>query len=399
MDLLINLEHRFERTPDGAVWTESAFARPFYSQYMAVFDRVRVVARVREVDSVTPRALRADGEGVEFRPVPYYIGPAQFVARSAQVARAVQSAIGPADAVILRVGSLVGSMMERRLRRAGRPYALEVVGDPFDVFSPGSIHHPLRPFFRMQGYLLLKRLCARAPAVSYVTRAALQRRYPPGPGAISSAYSDVELPPAAYVEKPRAEREPGRPLEIITVGTLDQLYKAPDVLIEAARGCLSAGLDLRLTLIGDGRYRSQLERQAADMGGKIRFPGRLPSGASVRAELDRADLFVLPSRQEGLPRAMVEAMARACPCIGSNVGGIPELLPESDMVAANDPAALVRKILEVVKEPGRMVRMSARNLETSREYRDEILSGVRGRFYRGLRDRTEAWLRAGRVSS
>ena len=399
MNIVITLEHRFDRTPDGSVWTQGAFTRSFYSQYMGVFDRVRVVARVREVDLVPADAQRADGDGVAFHPVPYYVGPAQFVARSVQVARSVRGAIGARDAVILRVGSPVGSLIERRLRRAGRPYALEVVADPYDVFSPGSVNHPLRPFFRMQAYLQLKKLCARAPAVAYVTRTALQRRYPAGSGAVSSAYSDVELPPEAYVDGSRSGRQAGRPLEIITVGTLDQLYKAPEVLIEAVRGCLEAGLDLRLTLIGDGQYRPRLEEQARDMGDKVRFRGRVPAGTAVRAELDRADLFVLPSRQEGLPRAMVEAMARACPCIGSNVGGIPELLPDSDVVAPNDAAALTRKILEVARTPGRMPGMSARNLETAREYREELLREVRNKFYRGLRDRTEAWLRSAGVSN
>jgi glycosyltransferase involved in cell wall biosynthesis len=399
LDIVINLEHRFDRTPDGSIWTQGPFARSFYSQYMRVFDRVRVIARVREVDSVPANAQRADGGGVSFHALPYYVGPAQFVGRSVQVARTVRSAVGASDAVILRVSSPVGSLIERRLRRAGRPYALEVVGDPFDVFSPGSVHHPLRAIFRVHGYLQLKRLCARAPAVAYVTRTALQRRYPAGSGAVSSAYSDVELPPEAYAGGPRGGAETGRRLEIITVGTLDQLYKAQDVLIEAVRGCLKAGLDLRLTLIGDGQYRARLEEQAGDMGDKVRFLGRIPAGAAVRCELDRAGLFILPSRQEGLPRAMVEAMARACPCIGSNVGGIPELLPDSDMVPPNDVAALTRKILEVARTPGRMSNMSARNLETAREYREELLREVRNTFYGGLRDRTEAWLRSAGVSN
>ena len=123
------------------------------------------------------------------------------------------------------------------------------------------------------------------------------------------------------------------------------------------------------------------------------FQGLLPTSEAVREQLDRADLFVLPSHQEGLPKAMVEAMARALPCIGSTVGGIPELLPPEDLVPPGDVAALASKIREVATNPDRMARMSARNLEKATEYRDEVLSEQRNEFYRYVRDMTEAWLK------
>ena len=65
-------------------------------------------------------------------------------------------------------------------------------------------------------------------------------------------------------------------------------------------------------------------------------------GHGVTEQLDAADVFVLPSRQEGLPRAMIEAMARSLPCVGSDVGGISELIPDW-VVPPNDPQALALK--------------------------------------------------------
>jgi glycosyltransferase involved in cell wall biosynthesis len=112
----------------------------------------------------------------------------------------------------------------------------------------------------------------------------------------------------------------------------------------------------------------------------------------VRRELDQADLFVLPSYQEGLPRAMIEGMARALPCIGSTAGGIPELLPPEDMVPAGDAAALARKIREVVTAPQRLARMSVRNLAKDRIYNDEALRPRRISFYQHLRGETTRWL-------
>jgi glycosyltransferase involved in cell wall biosynthesis len=93
---------------------------------------------------------------------------------------------------------------------------------------------------------------------------------------------------------------------------------------------------------------------------------------------------------------MIEAMARALPCIGSTVGGIPELLPPEDLVPPGTAVALAAKIQQMLRDPRRMARMSARNLAAAAEYRQEALWGRRVEFYHQLRARTEKWL-AGRA--
>src|SRR6202042_2877537 len=95
---------------------------------------------------------------------------------------------------------------------------------------------------------------------------------------------------------------------------------------------------------------------------QVEFVGSVTAGEPVRHELDQADLFILPSRAEGVPRAMLEAMARGLPCIGSSIGGIPELLHKEDLVPADDPAALAKVIATVFADQSRLARMSARNL-------------------------------------
>jgi glycosyltransferase involved in cell wall biosynthesis len=177
------------------------------------------------------------------------------------------------------------------------------------------------------------------------------------------------------------------------VGSLAQLYKGTDVLIEAVARCLTTGLDLTLVIAGDGKFRTQLMRQAERQGvdSRVRFLGHVVSGEPIRRVLDNADVFVLPSRTEGLPRALIEAMARALPCIGSAVGGVPELLDESDLVAPGDPDALARKIQEVLHDPMRMEAMSRRNLAVSREYVDHVLAARRRQFYHHVLASTQRW--------
>ena len=392
MKVVVTLEHRFDRTPDGAVWTLVGFAYPFWTRYLEVFDGVRVVARVRDVPNVPPDWKQADGEGVSFAAIPYYIGPWQYLLKAWEVGRGARNAVNSKDAVILRVPSTIASPIQSMLRQTGHPYAVEVVGDPYDVFAPGSLKHPLRPFFRWSSPRTLRQHCREAAAAAYVTKHALQERYPCRN--LSVGVSDVDIPERTRVSSSRQARQQGT-VNVIFVGTMAQLYKAPDVLIDAVAACVKEGLDLKLSLIGDGKHRSELEARARSLGlgERVSFLGQLAGGDAVMAQLDRADLFVLPSHQEGLPRAMVEAMARGLPCIGSTVGGIPELLPPEDMVSPGNVTALATKIGEVITDPERMARMSARNLQIAKEYGDEILQKQRIAFYREVREITENWLR------
>lgn len=391
MDVCVALEHRFSMTPDGRVWSPGTFAHSFWERYLAVFDRVRIVARARPVNEPPEGWRRADGDSVLIAALPYYVGPWQYLVRAHRFRQAVAAAVGARDAVILRVASQVATTLIPTLRARSQPYGVEVVADPYDVFAPGSVRHPLRVYCRWSWPRSLRQQCVEACGCAYVTQQALQQRYPPRPGAWVTHYSSVELPPSAFVAAPRTfQPSVRRPFRLITVGTLAQLYKAPDVLIDAVAGGVRDGLDLKLVLVGDGKHRAELEQRAAaqGLGARVEFRGHLFDRADVQSALDASDLFVLPSHQEGLPRAMIEAMARALPCIGSTVGGIPELLPAQDLVPPGDATALQAKIREVVTDPARLELMSARNLDQARAYQEDDLRQRRVAFYRHVRERT-----------
>lgn len=407
MNLVVTVDYRFSRTPDGAIWTQTTFPYSFWQRYLEVFDSVCVIARVGEIPSVSPNWQRADGERVSFAAIPYYVGLVQYLQKANQVQQAIKNAINETDAIILRVHSNIANVIEPWLNSTGHPYGLEVIGDPYDVFSPGSVRHPLRPFFRWWFTHKLKAQCAKASAISYVTKEALQRRYIPNNKGYSIYYSDVVLAENSSLELSeqkfisRLSQNKSQKITLITIASLELLYKAPDVLIDAAATCIQQGLNLELVIVGDGKYRKELEARSAKLGIKeqVIFCGQLPAGKAVFEQLDRANVFVLPSRQEGLPRAMIEAMSRGLPCIGSSVGGIPELLSSEDIVPPNDVVALAAKIKEVVTDFERMLRMSRRNLETSKEYKEEYLQKRRISFYRYLKEDTERWLSANNISS
>jgi len=409
MEVTVTLEARYSVTPDGSVWSQVGMARPFWERYLEVFDTVTIVARAVRVARAPDGWLPVNSKNILFHGLPDFCGPWQYLKRYPALRAAIRSAAPAHGAVILRVGSQIANILERQLHQGNYPYGLEVIGDPYDMFAPGGVDHPLRPFFRWYFSRHLRRQCLRAVGVSYVTKRALQDRYPARfmstsvsdvdlseesilRGVVWTHDSSIELDSAGIAERVCKPKQHG-PYQLVTVGTLARLYKGTDVLIEAIARCVSAGLDLTAVIVGDGKYRLSLMAQAERIGmaSRIRFPGQVTAGGPVRDILDAADLFVLPSRQEGLPRALIEAMARGLPCIGSHVGGIPELLDASELVPVGDPAALAAKIQEVLRDPLRMETMSQRNLAVAMEYCGSAIAERRRSFYQHVRDCTQCW--------
>ena len=146
-----------------------------------------------------------------------------------------------------------------------------------------------------------------------------------------------------------------------------------------------------MNFIGEGKCRKDLENlaQSLNITDKVTFHGMIPAGESIRNLLDANDIFLLPSRGEGLPRAMIEAMARALPCIGSNIGGIQELLNAEDIVPVGSVEKLANKMSEFIDSPHLLEEKSKRNLEKAKSYENSILTQRRNQYYQHIKENTE----------
>lgn len=398
MRVIVSTEHRFAKSLDGSVYSITGGREyRFWARYLEVFDEVTIVGRVAAGACAVPASAKACGPNVSFLDLPPYRGPRGFAAALPQVIRRWNAGKDHDAAYVLRVPSVIGTILAQDLIWTRHPYGVEVVGDPRGVFARGATQHPLRPFFGFASARALKQQCARASSASYVTDEALQRLYPPAAGAFSTHYSDVELPRDAFAINPKIRGThlmPEDPITVVTVGSLAQPYKGVDVLIDAISLCVNMGLNAHLTVIGDGGYRPALEAQVRSLGleKRVTFLGQIPAGMQVREQLDSGNIFVLASRTEGLPRAMIEAMARGLPCIGTSVGGIPDLLRSDALVPVNDANALANRIQQFATNPSLLNDMAAKNLAKAQEYREDILRERRLEMLHSLRQGTEQWL-------
>jgi glycosyltransferase involved in cell wall biosynthesis len=144
--------------------------------------------------------------------------------------------------------------------------------------------------------------------------------------------------------------EPAAPHAPFVVATSAYLYprKGVDTLIAA---CALVTRPLVLEIFGDGELRPELERQAHELDVEARFHGDVPD---VRARLDKIDLFVLPTRGDNLPVAILEAMAAAVPVVATRIGGVPELVVDGEtglLVNVDDPKGMAAAIERLVADP------------------------------------------------
>jgi len=148
---------------------------------------------------------------------------------------------------------------------------------------------------------------------------------------------------------------------------MEQPYKGQDYLLKAIKLCEMNGLSVKAMLVGEGRLRPDLEGLCNGMRleSKVEFRGSVPWGATLFELYDEADMFIMCSLTEGLGKALLEAMARGLPAVGTEVGGIPELLTPEVLVAPADARALASKIMELASDPGKLEQLSKRNFDES----------------------------------
>jgi glycosyltransferase involved in cell wall biosynthesis len=149
---------------------------------------------------------------------------------------------------------------------------------------------------------------------------------------------------------------PARPASIPLIGSIGCLAPRKDygTLIAALAKLADRGRDFRFVLAGDGPDRPELEAEsrAAGLGSRLTFLGE-------RDDVDRLlpalDVFTLSSREEGIPNALLEAMAAARACVVTRVGGNAEVLEDGRtgwLVPPQDPEALAAALESALSDPG-----------------------------------------------
>jgi glycosyltransferase involved in cell wall biosynthesis len=129
--------------------------------------------------------------------------------------------------------------------------------------------------------------------------------------------------------------------------------KGVDVLLGAAAKVIGQSPAARFAVVGSGPHAAALQQQATIHGldGAVQFLGYRRDVASI---LGASDVVVMPSRSEGLPLVLLEALALGRPVVASRVGGVPDLVRHGDtawLIPPDDPAPLAEGILALLRDP------------------------------------------------
>lgn len=377
-------DHRFIPA-SGEVWSEQQFEAALWARYLAQFDEVRVVARKGAMPQgkSTEQLERSSAPGVQFDYLPNLSSPKGLIKDRSKARKQMRRLVSETDAVIARLPSEIGLLAIDTARTLGKPWAVEVVGCPYDGMKnygslTGRLYAPLA-MRRMQ------RAVAASEHAIYVTQSFLQARYP-SVARNSTGVSDVILDRVEEeVLNQRLSRIATRsgPVRLGLIGTLRGRFKGIQTLIEALANIRGDLPEWELHILGGGDPAFWEEAaRAQGLSDRIFFDGTLPAGEGVFGWLDTIDLYLQPSLKEGLPRALVEAMSRACPCIASTVAGIPELLASEDLMEPGDAAALASLIKRRISDKDWMADRARRNWDVAQGFQSHILAERRDRFWR-----------------
>lgn len=291
--------------------------------------------------------------------------------------------IEKSDLIIIRMPSMIGNIAFKISKELNKKTLIEMVGCPFEaLWYHGLKGKLIAPFM----WYKTKHNLKKAYNVIYVTNKFLQKRYPTL--GYNVGCSDVELLDAnenvlnERIQKIRNQKNNNK-IILGTLAAIDVKYKGQEYVIKAISELKNEGYNFEYQLVGGGN-KEKLEKLAIklDVKDDVKFLGVKPHN-EIFEWLDNIDVYIQPSNTEGMPRALIEAMSRACPCIGSNVGEISNLL-DKECIFRKKNYNKLKEILRSFDNEKRII-YARNNFKKSQNYLKDKLKKVREEFYRNLK--------------
>ena len=285
--------------------------------------------------------------------------------------------------ITLRKPTILGTLVYRYAKKMNIPLLVELMGDPWDAYWNHGISGKLiAPYITWQ----TKRITKKADYAHYVTSEFLQRRYPCK--CLSVNASNVRLEETSKLTiKNRLNRINScsfpQNISLMTTAAVNVAPKGHEWVIKALPILHKKGINVKYYMAGGGD-QTRLKKIAKKLGveNHIIFLGRL-AHTEVNEWLDKIDIYIQPSLQEGLPRATIEALSRGCPCLGARTGGIPELLDAECVFDRRSPKDIVRAICQL-KDRG-LEYYAKRNFERAKEFAYPKIMERMSRFYQRIK--------------
>lgn len=377
MKLVFSHDHYFYHSGTD-IYSPGKLPYSSFSRYLLHFDELTVLARYKYNTVVSPYWTKSSGPGVSFIKLENNSSLRSVILRNQTNVMLIETALKECDGVVVRLPSEIGLLTASLARKMGIPYIAEVVACPWDAMvgygSAKSLLYAPCLFWRV------RKAVKNAWAAHYVTDKFLQKRYPNKN--ISVSASDVELPEILpSILEARLDKIKGnfsRPMILGLIGSLDSPHKGFDTIYRAMHLLQEKGISITLKIVGGGnKFKNMTLLGSLSLTEHVFFLGPKVSGEDIFCFLDSIDLYIQPSNQEGLPRAVIEAMSRACPVITSSAGGMPELCQAEYIHKPNDFVTLASKIELAITSREAMLSMAEYAFSRATQFNTHNLSEIR----------------------
>ncbi|WP_244101307.1 glycosyltransferase family 4 protein [Burkholderia ambifaria] len=382
------MDGNFSRVGDE-IYSPHMGHEKFANRFAQHFDAVRIVARA--FPKAQPIGSVVTGPRTSFVDLGAIRGGRRWLTGLPRTAVRLYRVIRSAQTLMIRFPGNVATLALLLCWITRKPFSAEIVADPEDYFSKDASTHPLRRVAKWIHCSSTALAARRAQSVRYVTETYLQAKYPARSRADSFGFSDAYLPNGLFAARDADALARSGSLRLINVSMMHNRSKGHVALLEAVSRLKRKNVPVVLTLVGDGALRGELEALAHTLGiaNVVAFRGQVSSETAC-ATVAEHDLFVLPSLQEGMPRAMLEAMAVGTPVLGTGVGGIPEVLPASDVIRAGSVEAIVGAVEAVARDRAQLVDMRIRQQAKAAAFSRSALQAKYDAYCRYLVERCAA---------
>lgn len=292
--------------------------------------------------------------------------------------RFIEKLVKQADFVIQRPG-LLGCAAAKFAKKYNKPCVCEVVGDIFSSFWHHGITGKFLAPFREHD---TKRTVRASKYTIYVTQQYLQKQYPCSGKCIGISDVEIEKLDNRILEK-RLNKidkyENNHIYKMVTVAGVNARAKGQIYALKAIKMLKEKEITVIYYLVGEGN-QTYLRSKADDLGisDQVIFTGAMQHDKVYDFLLDM-DIYIQPSLHEGLPRAVVEAMSRALPCLGSHTAGIPELIPDEMIFEKKNVRQICCIIENLTKD--KLKKYATISFERAKEFEQEKLKKKRDKFF------------------
>lgn len=359
----------------------------FYQRYLRVFEELKICNRVVDEIQLGKNRVLVDDPRIDIHPLPIFHGPIEYAKVFFATGHAMKDVVNGCDAAVLRLPSTVAQRVSKQVIKAGIPFATEIVFDAQDGAETSA-----NLFEKILWCIIDKQMratCEKADGVSCVTAKYLQQHYYSiKPNHFVSSYSTLALD-KSFFSAPRQYPKKS----VFSIAHVDMQIglhgrKGQDIVIEALGKLKKKGIVVNVNFAGDDWDNSTNKILAFakehDVDRQVTCLGWL-SRNQLDKFLDDSDLFVLPTKAEGLPRVIIEAIAKGLPTITTPASGNPELISSRYLVDYYDVDTLALRIEELVSDKNAYEEASKENYERSLQYEASILQARRDAFYTELK--------------